>query len=72
VPATVLVDVPAETELSEPVRFDLVGETVDDTTGGHLVVPLRQPLQGHRRDQPHRLGSGTPSGLESSSATAPT
>lgn len=37
VPTTVLVDVPADTEVSEPLVLDVHGLGVDETTGGHLV-----------------------------------
>ena len=37
VPASVLVDVPAETELSEPLVLDVAGLGVEETTGGHLA-----------------------------------
>ncbi|WP_141013212.1 Fe-S cluster assembly protein SufD [Nocardioides sambongensis] len=34
---TVLVDVPADTELDEPLVLEMVGQDVSQTTGGHLV-----------------------------------
>lgn len=37
VPATVVVDVPADTEVSEPLVFDVVGHSADETSGGHLA-----------------------------------
>ncbi|UFN45371.1 Fe-S cluster assembly protein SufD [Nocardioides okcheonensis] len=37
VPTTVLVDVPADTEVSEPLVLDVHGLGVDETTGGHLA-----------------------------------
>jgi Fe-S cluster assembly protein SufD len=37
VPATVLVDVPADTELAEPLVLDVVGADASETAGGHLA-----------------------------------
>ncbi|MBS2937791.1 Fe-S cluster assembly protein SufD [Nocardioides sp. J2M5] len=37
VPATVLVDVPADTEVSEPLVLDVEGLSADETSGGHLT-----------------------------------
>lgn len=37
VPATVLVDVPADTEVAEPLMLDVAGIDASETTGGHLV-----------------------------------
>ncbi len=38
VPSTLLVDVPADTELTEPVVIDLVGEDVSVTEAGHIAL----------------------------------
>jgi Fe-S cluster assembly protein SufD len=37
-PATVLLDIPAELELDEPLVISLTGESVDDLVWGHVVV----------------------------------
>jgi Fe-S cluster assembly protein SufD len=37
-PATVLLDIPAELELDEPLVLSLTGESVDDLVWGHVVV----------------------------------
>ncbi len=38
VPATVLVDVPADSEVAEPLFLDVTGTDASETTGAHLVL----------------------------------